>query len=547
MPKRYITHKRKRQGGGAGLVKSMKNFFKRKNKIRYTPIQPKDIDTPEKWLKEFMVAVKLRDNPPEQFTEEEKQLVLQSIELCKEKYFENQQFDYPFSGDVEKFLNNMSYDDFFYVLKFLDKVYGYNIFGVHGRKLLIIKRLPEKTRRENVKKYNLMLGPTKKNKNVRIDDVSFASGDEDLDLIYGENSKLLNKPQHKSNPDMKEDVNIDEIDLSSDSSESEEKVKMQKSEALRQKVLQMSEIKSNVQSYLQKYKYEFVFDTLKRFDKQTKLTTDQLFELDRMREYFNKEIRVKKYSIAVGNDFTNEITRLKTSEFIEYLKLLKKYKFIKKKDKISFLINVFRGMYYNDYLDKHAFIIEEFLEKDDVDFFTTFIDDLNNCPWFTVGEPRNIRITLYNKYLNVFLRKLTHNGFFSKVHFNKIIKYLLENSTIDETKKAQLKAEYAANNSKEMSPDSNKKDDKKDDKMLEKYKERVPVRFEDIKDGAMYFFIPRNQLTAYAGAVVVNRKEEDKFEIIYVDKELHKVPIVILKETYGNKQRHHNLLYNLLK
>ena len=118
------------------------------------------------------------------------------------------------------------------------------------------------------------------------------------------------------------------------------------------------------------------------------------------------------------------------------------------------------------------------------------------------------------------------------------------NSTIDETKKAQLKAEYAANNSKELSPPGS---NKKDDKMLEKYKERVPVRFEDIKDGAMYFFIPRNQLTAYAGAVVVNKKGEDKFEIIYVDKELHKVPIVILKETYGNKQRHHNLLYNLLK
>jgi hypothetical protein len=544
MPKRYITHKRKRQRGGAGLVKSVKNFFKRKNKIRYTPIQPKDIDTPEKWLKEFMVAVKLRDNPPEQFKEEEKQLVLQSIELCKEKYFENQQHDYSFSGDVEKFLNKMSYDDFFYILRFLDKVYGYNIFGVHGRKMLIIKRLPEKTRRENVKKYNLMLGPTKKNKNVRIDDASFASGDEDLDLIYGENSKLLNKPTLGI---MKEDVNIDEIDLSADSSESEEKVKMQKSEALRQKVLQMPEIKSSVQSYLQKFKYEIVFDTLKRFDKQTKLTTDQLFELERMREYFNKEMRVKRNSLSIGNDFTNEITRLKTSEFIEYLKLLKKYKFIKKKDKISFLINVFRGMYYNDYLDKHAFIIEEFLEKDDVDFFTTFIDDLNNCPWFKVGEPRNIRITLYNKYLVVFLRKLTHNGFFSKVHFNKIIKHLLENSTIDETKKAQLKAEYASNNSKELSPDSHKKDDKKDDNLLEKYKERVPVNFEDIKDGAMYFFIPRNQLTAYAGAVVVNKKDEDKFEIIYADKDLHKVPIVIFKETYGNKDRHHNLLYNLLK
>jgi hypothetical protein len=48
---------------------------------------------------------------------------------------------------------------------------------------------------------------------------------------------------------MKEDVNIDEIDLSADSSESEEKVKIKKSEALRQKVLQMSEIKLKYKVY----------------------------------------------------------------------------------------------------------------------------------------------------------------------------------------------------------------------------------------------------------------------------------------------------------
>lgn len=37
------------QRGGAGLVKSMKNFFKRKNKIRYTPIEPQNKKTRNKY------------------------------------------------------------------------------------------------------------------------------------------------------------------------------------------------------------------------------------------------------------------------------------------------------------------------------------------------------------------------------------------------------------------------------------------------------------------------------------------------------------------